>query len=86
MEIKYTDEAKEDLLFWKTLGQVSVMKKISSLIDSIQLTPYAGIGKPEGLKYNFSGYWSRRINQEHRLIYEVFEDYVLIHSLRGHYL
>lgn len=86
MEIKYTDEAKEDLFFWKTSGQVAVMKKISTLVANITETPFTGIVKPQGLKHNFSGYWSRRINKEHRLIYEVFDSHILIHSLRGHYL
>ena len=59
--------------------------KKKSLIISILETPFLGLGKPEPLKYQYSGYWSRRINLEHRLVYEVKEKIVIIHSLKGHY-
>lgn len=61
------------------------MQKSSSLMESIESTPFEGIGKPEALKYHHSGKWSRRINDEHRIIYEVEEDRVFVYSLRGHY-
>lgn len=72
--------------FKKTNNQI-ILKKIKQILESIQETPYEGIGKPEQLKYNLSGLWSRRINLEHRLVYEVLEkdSVILIHSLKGHY-
>jgi len=85
MEIDITDRAKEDLAFWKKSGNVSVQNKITKLIESILVTPYSGIGNPEPLKYELTGAWSRRISQEHRLIYEIEENKITILSLRGHY-
>ena len=55
------------------------------MIEDIKNTPFEGIGKPEELKHNLSGYWSRRINQEHRIVYAVDGDFIKINSLRGHY-
>ena len=56
------------------------------IIDSIKINPFEGIGKPESLKGNYQGYWSRRINDEHRLVYKVEKDCVVIFRLKGHYL
>lgn len=85
MEIEYTLQAEEDLAFWKKANNVAVLKKIRKLIEGILQSPYEGIGKPEALKYNLSGCWSRRINKEHRIVYEIFDDKIIIHSLKGHY-
>lgn len=85
MEIEYTLQAKEDLDFWKKSGNTSILKKIRKLIEAIQKFPFEGIGKPEALKYNLAGCWSRRINKEHRIVYEVFDDKIVVHSLKGHY-
>ena len=87
MEVKLLEEADEHLLFWKKSGNTSIQKKIQQLLHSIEESPQAGIGKPEALKHNLSGLWSRRINQEHRMIYEIDEDnnQIVIHSLKGHY-
>ncbi len=85
MEIEYTLQAKEDLDYWKKSNNIPVLKKIRKLIEGITQNPYQGIGKPEALKYDLSGCWSRRINKEHRFVYEVFEDKIIVHSLRGHY-
>ena len=87
MEIDYTDDAKADLLFWKKSGNIAVQKKITILLTSIQQSPYTGIGKPEALKYDLQGKWSRRITSEDRLVYEIDEanDLIIVHSLRGHY-
>jgi len=85
MEIEFTLVALEDLNYFKKSGNQSVLKKIRSLLESIQATPFTGIEKPEALKYEQSGNWSRRINQEHRLVYEVLNDIIIVHSLRGHY-
>ena len=85
MEVAYTRKAQEDIAFWKSSGNKQVMAKISNLITAIVKNPFDGIGKPEPLKHSLSGTWSRRINQEHRLIYEVIENQILIHSMKGHY-
>lgn len=85
MEIGYSAKAMEDLTHWKKSGNKNIQKKISALIMSIEKTPFAGIGSPEALKYNFSGLWSRRINREHRIVYEVIQHKIFIHSLMGHY-
>lgn len=69
MELVFTDTALEDLKYWKKSGQKAIQNKITSLLKNILQTPYSGIGKSEPLKHNLSGYWSRRINQEHRIIY-----------------
>lgn len=62
-----------------------VIKKITTLLTEITIDPFSGTGKPEPLKYEFSGKWSRRINFEHRLVYEVLDETVVIHSAYGHY-
>ena len=85
MEVEYTLQAKEDMGFWKKSNNVAVLKKIRKLIEAILQSPYEGIGKPEALKYNLTGCWSRRINNEHRIVYEVFDDKIIVHSLKGHY-
>jgi len=74
MEIIYSDEAQKDISFWIKSGNKSIQKKISHLLDAIEANPFEGVRKSEKLKHNFSGLWSRRINQEHRLIYEVFRE------------
>jgi len=66
MEIEFTLQAKDDLLHWKKINNILILKKIRQLLEVIQETPFEGIGKPEPLKHNLSGCWSRRINQEHR--------------------
>ena len=89
MEIIYSEKAQKDREFWKKSGNVAIMKKISALIEDIQLHPFEGIGKPEQLKHQLSGKWSRRINQEHRIIYQVIDENTIeilnIISLKGHY-
>ena len=85
MEVEFTLKAEEDVIFWKKSGNKLMQKKIRNLIENIKDNPFEGIGKPEQLKYDWVGYWSRRINKEHRLIYEVRNNKILIHSLRGHY-
>ena len=85
MEIIYSEVAKEDIAFWKKSGDKGIQKKIQSLIEDIRKSPFEGIGKPHALNGNLSGSWSRRINQEHRIIYNVEESFIKINSLRGHY-
>lgn len=81
----FSRKTEEDLLFHKKSGNKSVLKKIIVFLEEIVEHPYSGTGKPEALKYDLNGKWSRRINSEHRLIYEVLEDVILLHSARGHY-
>lgn len=89
MEIIYTPRAAEDLKYWKKSGNKIIQNKIVKLLDAIQESPFEGIGKPEPLKHNLSGAWSRRITREHRLVYEVNENneiiILTIFSLKGHY-
>jgi toxin YoeB len=85
MEIVFLPEAEQDLNCWIKTGNKTILKKITQLVESIAFNPYKGIGKPEPLKYSLTGCWSRRINQEHRIVYEVIENKLLIYSLRGHY-
>jgi toxin YoeB len=85
MEIIFLPKAMEDLNFWKKSGQKQIQQRITVLLQSIVLTPFAGIGKPEALKHEFTGMWSRRINQTHRLVYEVKDNGIYIHSLKDHY-
>jgi toxin YoeB len=68
MEIEFTSEAKKDLEYWKKSGNSKVLKRIRQLIESIQETPFDGIGKPEALKFDLAGKWSRRINKADRII------------------
>lgn len=85
MEIEFTDKAKLHLSEWKKSGNRAVMKKIEALLINISETPFKGIGKPEELKYNWAGFWSRRITDEHRLIYNVTEGMITVYSVKGHY-
>ena len=85
MEIEYAVKALQDIDFWKKSGKTIIQKKISDLIEDIEKTPFTGIGKPEGLKHNYTGYWSRRINDKNRIIYKVTENVIYIASLKGHY-
>jgi toxin YoeB len=83
--LDFTDKAKEDIAYHKKTGNKAVLKKLFTLLEELEHQPFAGIGKPEPLKYELSGMWSRRINKEHRLIYEVADDIVYILSAKGHY-
>ena len=85
--IVLTEQAKEDYLFWKSSGNKVILNKIVRLLEDMEEHPYTGIGKPEALKYSLSGYWSRRINSEHRIVYRVLEDVIEIEvmAMRYHY-
>jgi toxin YoeB len=85
MEIILFEQAQKDIAFWKKSGNKGIMKRISALLEDIEKTPYTGIGKPEGLKHELSGWWSRRINKEHRLIYRMVDNQIQVLSLRYHY-
>jgi toxin YoeB len=80
----FSEHAWEDYLYWQRTDR-KILQRINTLIREIQRTPFKGIGKPEPLKYGLSGYWSRRINDEHRIIYKVEADSLLIAQLRYHY-
>ncbi len=69
----FSPKAIEDLEYWKRSDNKAIQKKITTLLVAIEQDPFKGIGKPEPLKYGLSGAWSRRIDQEHRLVYEVNE-------------
>jgi toxin YoeB len=83
--LDFSDQAKSDIDFHKKSGNKAVLKKIFVLLNELTEHPFEGTGKPEALKYNLTGYWSRRISQEHRLVYEVLNDTILLHSAKGHY-
>ena len=85
MEIEFAKQAQLDLAYWKKSGNKIIQKKISDLLEDLQSNPFEGIGKPEALKHSLSGSWSRRINLEHRMVYEVIDEIIYIQSLRGHY-
>ena len=80
-----TERANIDFLYFKKINNQIVLKKIRLLFDSMLLTPSFGIGKPEKLKYDLSGKWSRRIDKEHRLVYEVTDELITVLSMKGHY-
>lgn len=85
MEVAYLQQALDDLEYWKKSGSKAIQSRITKLIKSIEQTPFEGIGKPEALKHNYAGKWSRRITDEHRLIYEVEAERIYVYSLKGHY-
>ncbi|GGB22464.1 MULTISPECIES: Txe/YoeB family addiction module toxin [Mucilaginibacter] len=85
MEIDLYEKAIRDFEYWKKSGNKSVQKKISQIFNDMKAHPFEGIGKPEPLKYKLTGKWSRRINSEHRIIYDVVDETINIYSLRGHY-
>ena len=84
MNLIFSDKAWEEYMYWQNMDK-QILKKINQLIKDIKREPFEGIGKPEPLKYELSGFWSRRISDEHRLIYEVSESYISIVSCRFHY-
>ena len=87
MEIVLLPQAQKDRDYWKKSGNKAIMERISALLKDIMEHPYTGIGKPEPLKYDLAGKWSRRINAEHRLIYSVNENIITVYvfSMRNHY-
>lgn len=84
MNIIWSDKSWEDYLYWQQTDK-QMLKKINSLIKEINRTPFEGTGKPEPLKYELAGCWSRRINHEHRLVYEVSDQGLMVVSCRYHY-
>ena len=84
MKLIFAELAWQDYCYWQVQDK-QTLKRINQLIQEIQREPFAGIGKPEPLKHALSGYWSRRINDEHRIVYKVEADNLLIAQLRHHY-
>ncbi len=84
MNLIFAPKAWDSYLYWQKTDKV-IVKRINILIKDIQRNPFEGIGKPEPLKHALSGFWSRRINDEHRIVYKVTEDNILIAQLRYHY-
>ena len=76
--------ASDDLFFW-VKNDIKTLKKIINLIESIKKTPFVGTGKPEPLKHELTGYWSRRINKSDRLVYKITNDAIIVASCRYHY-
>jgi toxin YoeB len=84
LRLIFSENAWEDYLYWQTTDR-KILSRINLLIQEIKRNPFEGIGKPERLKHALSGYWSRRINEEHRIVYKVTSDAVYIAQLRYHY-
>ncbi len=84
MKFVFVEESWEDYLYWQKTDK-KMLQKINTLLKDITRTPFSGIGKPEALKHKYRGYWSRRIDLEHRLIYKINEDEILIAKCRFHY-
>jgi toxin YoeB len=82
--IQWDMDAWEDYIYWQTHDK-RILRRINQLLKDVSRNPFDGIGRPEALKENLSGFWSRRIDEEHRLVYAVADDKILIFSCRGHY-
>lgn len=84
MNLVFSENAWEDYLYWQKTDK-KTLRRINKLIEATKREPFEGIGKPESLKHSLAGYWSRRINEEHRMVYKVTEEALLIAQLRYHY-
>ena len=84
MKLIFADVAWDDYLYWQHQDR-RMVARINTLIKAVQREPFAGIGKPEPLKHALAGYWSRRITDEHRMVYRIDRDSMLIAQLRFHY-
>ena len=84
MRLTFVDESWQDYLYWQKIDK-KMLKRINNLIKDISRNPFEGMGKPEPLRYKYQGYGSRRIDSEHRLIYKVNDDEILIAKCRFHY-
>ena len=83
-QLSFTKQAWEDYLYWQNQDK-KTLKRVNSLLADIERNEFDGIGKPEPLTGVFTGYWSRRIDEKHRLIYKISDDYILIDQCRTHY-
>ena len=84
MKVSFTDDSFDEFNYWAETDR-KVYRKIVKIIHDIARSPFDGLGKPEPLRYNYPGCWSRRITDEHRLIYQIIEDEIIIISCRYHY-
>lgn len=84
MKTLFSETAWEDYLYWQKTDK-KLLKRTNELIQAIKRDPFDGIGKPEPLKHDLSGYWSRQIDDEHRIVYKIKDDSLLIAQCRGHY-
>lgn len=84
MQVKWTKNAAEDLKFWQK-NDLKTVKRIKDLLEDIKSNPFKGLGKPEPLRYNLTGCWSRRISGDHRLVYKVEKKDIIILQCRYHY-
>ncbi len=84
MVLTFTENAWEDYIYWQA-NEKKILKRVNELLKDIQRNPTSGIGKPEPLKYDLAGYWSRRIDREHRLVYQAIDNELLIYACRYHY-
>ena len=84
MKLIFAQKGWEDYLYWQRTDK-KTLKRINALIKDIKRNPFVGIGDPEPLKYDWSGFWSRRITKEHRIVYAVEQDSILIAQCKFHY-
>jgi len=84
MNLLWGDEAWDDYLWWESHNP-QMLNRINKLIKDIQRNPFSGLGQPEPLRGNLSGWWSRRIDSEHRVVYRIHDEHVEIAACRGHY-
>ena len=88
MEVVLLAKARKDYDYWKQTGNVKIMQRITKLLKDIELHPFSELGKPEPLKGNLQGKWSRRISNEHRMVYSISSGriYIYVFSMKGHYV
>ena len=84
LKLTFVEHAWEDYLYWQKTDK-AILRRINELIKDIQRNPFSGIGKPEPLKFSMSGCWSRRINSEHRIVYSMKDDCIVLLQCRYHY-
>ena len=84
MKLVFSEQAREDYLYWQSHDK-KILQRINALLKEIMRGPYAGTGKPEALKHALAGYWSRRIDVEHRLVYKALKNEIWVVQLRYHY-
>jgi len=82
--LSWADHAWDDYIYWQQTDK-KILKRINLLIKDIMRDPFEGIGDPESLRHNWTGYWSRRINREHRIVYKVMDDNIILVQCRYHY-
>jgi toxin YoeB len=85
VEIEFLGKALDDIDYWRKSGNKTIQNRITKLLTSMSKTPFTGIGKPEALKHELSGFWSRRITEEHRVVYTVSDNRIKVISMRFHY-